>query len=370
MRIFDSSRVTFGTKLTDRIWRDSNGQLVCRDCIIARTGSYDYLESEIKKNGNPNKIVKVYRTEDEVFNPTSMASFEDKPFVDDHPEGDVTLDNYKELSKGFTRNVRRGEGDLRDCLLCDIVVTDKDTIDEILSKRKRELSLGYDTNIIEKDGKYFMSNIRGNHLALVDDGRAGCATIRDSAGGIKKLGGSKMKKGSRMKLFDDDVFEIEEIKEDEPAVGATEEVVSEEAKPTDAEPTLAEVMAKMTELAGLVGKVLEAVTSKQTDCGTTDCGNPEVMKEGVVGDEDPLDKPEEAPVGEVTEEAKVEEEMQDCDGKLLDADEITETAEEKVEARDQQTYAKFAKVGDSNKGVNAEAVNKAWQERYNRAANK
>ena len=156
MRIIDSNRVTYGTKLTDRLWEDSNGQLICRDAIIARTGSYDYLESEILEDGDKNKIVKVFRTDDEVFDPVSIASFENKPFVDDHPQEDVSPENFRELSKGYMRDVRRGTGELSNCLICDIVVTDPETIEEIKSGRKRELSLGYDTRIINKDGKYIL----------------------------------------------------------------------------------------------------------------------------------------------------------------------------------------------------------------------
>ena len=44
----------------------------------------------------------------------------------------------------------------------------------------RELSVGYTSDIEEKDGKYFMKNIRGNHVALCDAGRAGIAKIRDN----------------------------------------------------------------------------------------------------------------------------------------------------------------------------------------------
>ena len=370
VRIVDGSRVTFGTKITDRIWKDSNGQLICRDCPIARTGSYDYLESEIKKDGDPNKIVKVYRTEDEVFNPVSMASFEDKPFVDDHPEEDVTLDNYKELSKGFMHNIRRGEGEYNDCLMCDIVVTDKDLIDTILNKRKRELSLGYDTSIVERDGKYYMTNIRGNHLALVDDGRAGCATIRDSASGIIK-GGSKMSKKNRMKLFDEDVFEIEEIKNEDEGVEETQEEISTVEETPAAEPTIGELMAEVRATKDLLTQVLDILKQPKADCGTVDGDKTEeVIEEGVIGDEDPVEGEPVSTEEKIVENTETEEAVEDCGGEMLDADKIPE--EGKVEARDsKKTYAKFASVKDSaSTGVSSEAIRKSWQERYNRAANK
>ena len=214
----NDNRLTFGHKITPRIWQDNSGYLICYDCVLARTGSYDYLESEVIENGNPDKIIKVYRTPEEVFSPEAIASFENKPFCNEHPEDDVSPQNYKDLMKGTIRNVRRGQGELENCLVGDVVVFDPEVIDLIKSGEKRELSLGYNTDIItDANGKYIMTNIRGNPLALVDSGRAGCATIRDSANSLNKIGGnnkmSKIRtpgKKYRYKYLDEDVFEVVE----------------------------------------------------------------------------------------------------------------------------------------------------------------
>ena len=54
-------------------------------------------------------------------------------------------------------------------------------IDEIVSGVKREVSAGYDCEYVEKDGKIYQQNIRGNHVALVQAGRAGNRVkIKDS----------------------------------------------------------------------------------------------------------------------------------------------------------------------------------------------
>ena len=37
----------YGSKLSDRLYMDNNGQLIVKDAILARTGEYDYLESDI-----------------------------------------------------------------------------------------------------------------------------------------------------------------------------------------------------------------------------------------------------------------------------------------------------------------------------------
>ncbi|WP_181001920.1 DUF2213 domain-containing protein, partial [Campylobacter concisus] len=54
----------------------------------------------------------------------------------------------------------------------------------------KEVSCGYDSKLIERDGRIWQTNIRGNHLAVVAEGRAG----KDC-----KLGESKKRK---MKFID------------------------------------------------------------------------------------------------------------------------------------------------------------------------
>lgn len=169
-----------GERISNNIYLDGNGQLICSNCVLARTGSYDYRESELIPDGSPDKIVKVYRSPEEVFNTISMKSMNYKPLVDDHPEENVTPDTVSYLQKGFMTNIRRGMGEFDGCLMADIIATDPVVIDEILSKKKRDLSVGYTADIDEENGRYVMKNIRGNHIALCEAGRAGNARIRDS----------------------------------------------------------------------------------------------------------------------------------------------------------------------------------------------
>ena len=181
MRFRDSIKDTiYGERISPNIWVDNNGQLICENVILARTGYYDYRESELIDGGSDEKIVKVYRSPEEVFNEESIRSMNFKPLVDDHPSDNVTPETVSYLQKGFMTNVRRGTGNESSYLLADIVVTDPAVIDKIRSGDKRELSVGYTSDIDEQDGKYEMKNIRGNHIALCEAGRAGVAKIRDS----------------------------------------------------------------------------------------------------------------------------------------------------------------------------------------------
>lgn len=161
----------YGSKLSDNITELSDGCILCSNVPIARTGTYKYLREELGLEGTG--IVDVFRTEDEVFNETAMASFEGKAFTDTHPACDVTIDNWSVYSKGEVRNVRRGTGDFSNCLVADIIVRDPIVANEIQSGAKREISSGYECEYCEENGKIYQRNIRGNHVALVQAGRAG-----------------------------------------------------------------------------------------------------------------------------------------------------------------------------------------------------
>ena len=159
--------------------------LVCYNVPIARTGTQEYLGSELGLYDRPNDIIKVYREPEEVFSKKTIASFEGKPFVDEHPGDWVTPLNFSTYGKGTVTNVRKGEGKDKDYLLADIVVYNLDQIEEIERKQKREVSCGYECEYVPfKDG-YQQKNIVGNHVALVSAGRAGSkVAIRDSAKSI------------------------------------------------------------------------------------------------------------------------------------------------------------------------------------------
>lgn len=109
-----------------------------------------------------------------VFEKGSLASYIGKPVIITHNAGEITKDNVMDeivgtiTSEGF----RDGE-DVR----CKIVIHD---IDKVKSIPYRELSLGYSLDLIEEPGvwngeKYdaIQTNIRINHLAIVESARAG-----------------------------------------------------------------------------------------------------------------------------------------------------------------------------------------------------
>ena len=186
------SKAYFGSRISDHILKTPEGFLICKDVPIARTGTQQYRGCEF---GGPvaDGIYNVQRPEAEVFDRAAVASFEGKPVCDEHPVEDVTPDNYGRYMKGVCRDVRRGDGDLSNCLVADLVIYDADLINKI-EAGKREISCGYDCLWNPtSDSSYDQLEIRGNHVAVVDRGRAGHkVAIRDTAD--DKKGGTKMSK--------------------------------------------------------------------------------------------------------------------------------------------------------------------------------
>ena len=186
------SKAYFGSRISDHILKTPEGFLICKDVPIARTGTQQYRGCEF---GAPvgDALYNVQRPETEVFDKAAIASFEGKPVCDEHPEEDVTPDNYGRYMKGVCRDVRRGDGDLCNCLVADLVIYDADLINKI-EAGKREISCGYDCLWNPtSDSSYDQLEIRGNHVAVVDRGRAGHkVAIRDTADNEK--GGTKMSK--------------------------------------------------------------------------------------------------------------------------------------------------------------------------------
>ena len=148
----------YGTRLSENISRrEPEGYLLCLNVPVARTGTQEYLPEELGLLGG-GSLVSVYRPEAEVFSPETIASFEGS--------------NIRALQKGHAHNIRRGNGEETDLLLADLIITDPKLIDLVLSG-KREISCGYTYELCEENGQYIQRKIRGNHVAVVDAGRAG-----------------------------------------------------------------------------------------------------------------------------------------------------------------------------------------------------
>lgn len=152
------------------------GYLLCTAVPIARTGVLLYGPGETPVEVGSDGIAYVSREREDLFAPDTVASFQGKAIVDDHPDADVTPANWNDLSVGVVLNVRTADAPFeRDVglLLADLLITNPAAIRAVRSG-KREVSCGYDADYDQTGpGLGRQTNIIGNHVALVERGRCG-----------------------------------------------------------------------------------------------------------------------------------------------------------------------------------------------------
>lgn len=143
---------------------------------IAKTGMQEFSGQELSgqiPNLDPSARYQVEVTAEELFSAATIASFEGKPLTLFHaPKNTVTPENWRETAVGHVQNVRQ-DGDY---LVADVFLYDAEAINAIKSYQIKELSCGYDADIVPSDtaaADFRKTNIRGDHVAVVDVGRSG-----------------------------------------------------------------------------------------------------------------------------------------------------------------------------------------------------
>jgi len=179
------------------------------DAIVTRTGVFFYknLDGTVRRE---------LRHPDDVLISESLLSMKMIPITNNHPvERLVTADNAKRLSVGYTGENIRPEGSF---IYSNLVITDKETISEIVNNGKNQLSLGYTVDLIEEKGDFEgeeydfrQTNIKYNHLSIVASARAGSeariALDENDAFEISQTEEPKMAK--RKVKIDEDEFMVE-----------------------------------------------------------------------------------------------------------------------------------------------------------------
>jgi hypothetical protein len=163
--------------------RTADGYLVA-EARSVRTGIQLYTGSEVGKPDMP--VVRVYRPADQVFSADSLHSFTHAPVTMDHPAEAVNADNWKQLAVGEVSTAAKKDGEW---VHLPLILKDAAAI-QAVETGKRELSAGYVCELVwgdgvAPDGQPFnatQTNIKINHLAIVDKARAGSkARIGDAA---------------------------------------------------------------------------------------------------------------------------------------------------------------------------------------------
>lgn len=144
------------------------------EAFAVRTGIQLYSGAEVGLADRD--VVRVYRPEDEVRAPESLATFSHAPVTMGHPER-VTADNWADLAKGEVSTEAKWEdGKIK----LPLIIKDAAAIAAV-EAGTRELSAGYVCRLEIKDGvtpggeayDAIQRDIRVNHLAIVPKGRAG-----------------------------------------------------------------------------------------------------------------------------------------------------------------------------------------------------
>lgn len=156
------------------------GWMTIDDNPISKVGVFPYLGSQIGAD-DPDKIYMVLRPQDELSDPETIESFKLSPFINEHPKtllgnvnGLVGTDN-KRVDGVIGENVYFEYPYLK----ANLRVYSAQTLDSI-AIGKQQVSAGYSCQWAKEsgtfDGKtydYVQRRIRGNHSALVVEGRSG-----------------------------------------------------------------------------------------------------------------------------------------------------------------------------------------------------
>ena len=193
---------SMNTPLSPSMEITPEGYLICKSVPLARTGVQVYSataepEQLCDVNGVPlpalDGVIQVDKPEAVLFDPECIASWQNKPVTIGHNE--VTAQNWRELSVGTAINVRRGVGPTANNLVADLLITDANAVRELTVNKDapREISLGYDAQYqSDGPGLAHQTQIRGNHIAIVPQGKAGAfCRIYDSVP-LQEVGKGKL----------------------------------------------------------------------------------------------------------------------------------------------------------------------------------
>lgn len=159
------------------------------DAALTRTGVFHYRLAD-------GSVRREFRPDSEVFAAAALESFEMLPLTLGHPEdvpdGLVDAKTVGPLQVGTVGDSIRREDQL---VVARVAIHRADAVEAVENGTARELSVGYVCDVEETAGQFageaydaIQRRIRGNHVAIVERGRAGPeARIRLDAHGGERI---------------------------------------------------------------------------------------------------------------------------------------------------------------------------------------
>ena len=303
---------------------DTNGYLRVEECNISKCQVRPYLGKEIpnwREFGlEADKIYNVYCPKEELEK--AAETFNNLPLTREHIEVDVervpkekivgSLGDHASFEYPYLKN--------------NLIIYDKKDIDLVMSGKKKELSCGYRYTPVQQSGEvdgqhydFVMTDIIGNHVALVKQGRAGRdVMVADSSKGILETIKEKI-----MAVFDKDLIG-NELTEDKKLSEPEQEkvgVVMKEFKEGELKSGSGE---KVTDPKQAIAIALSEADKVAKDKDIPDeqekpekAGDDKALQKG---EEEMTEKVKDALAEEKVEEAKKEEVVEDACGKAEDKD--------------------------------------------------
>lgn len=315
---------------------DESGHLRIARTVLSKAAVNPYFGREIpdyeELGLDPDKVYRLLRDPEALQD--GADTFKGKQFLIKHEYVDAE-DVKKDLIIGsIGTRVYYEDG----ILYGDLTAWDASAIELIETKKMDELSASYWYKAVMKSGVYngeeydgIMTNIHGNHVALVTRGRIGRDAIISDSLPLELEFNMKLKKGAKQRITE----KLRAIAQDGIASDSAEELIREVAENIEHKPAFD--TEKLRELAGdNYDEIVKLIGGEAETSGDGVPKAPEAPKVPEGGEKKPADDEDEGLKAEAERKKLEETDRDDRDAKreaAMDADAIASAVQAKIEAK-------------------------------------
>lgn len=159
---------------------DDNGFFEVKDNPLSKVGVFPYSGRMVRDTQNPDKIYNVYRPAEELSSQDCIDSFKLLPWFDEHVMVGIKKEGRMTAEQKGVQGVIGEDIYFKDNTLFGNIKVFSQNLANLIENGKIELSCGYTCKYEFATGTHngvqydaIQRNIRGNHLALVEEGRMG-----------------------------------------------------------------------------------------------------------------------------------------------------------------------------------------------------